>query len=936
MAAIIQSLSGYLIFRVVPLLAILLAILAGIASYFSRDLLQDIILERHERVAENFEDRVRTSLKSVEDQLATIAQNDLIVNGLIDAEQRDQYIPTFIRSWRISGISNSQIALLDYKGRLIASNVDTKFFENFSKNWKEIVLEQERPFRSLDASGLSMVMPIKYQYGVEGAVALNILPDDLHALFSISSINYFVTLQDKSGRTVFDAHYALKGQVIDLDSREWFHINHESNYGRVITMEPTAQAFSNVDQADIILTASALLILLVSAGVIIIAARQTANTVKELSVSIRDITRTGELSSRINQSNKPLELQNLAREFNSMLEALQQSTTSRNKLYTMANSMGEFILSVDARFQVNLINHALSIFLEKLQVQTGEEVASLFPGSPILVVGKLNETWNQNYIIDGVQVTVKWDRAALHADDGSQSGFVFVGKNVTKDIENAKELEEAKNQAEHASRVKSEFLANMSHEIRTPMNAIIGMNDLILNTELKPRQHDYVIKSQKAAKNLLGLLNDILDFSKIEAGKLNIECIPFDIYELLDSIADIVGIRLHEKPINAYFEIDPDLPRCLVGDPLRLNQILINLLSNAIKFTETGYVALMISVIKTEENKINLTLQVKDSGVGIHPDKQEQLFTPFTQADGSTTRRFGGTGLGLSISRLLTELMGGEITVQSELGKGASFKVSLPYEVVEEQPPKLVVNREMLIGLMVSDTRTEQNLKTLLDQLNVQWHVILPEEEPSSISNMEYVLIDEIAFENYSDRLGTAIDGNTDVVLLSNLGGDSEQRRQVFAVLQLPLALLTLYRFISGKTAEYDNDPHVDLSGCHILLVDDNMINREIAKELLCEVGATIVEASDGLEAYEKACSESFDVVLMDIQMPVMDGYESTYRIQHQLRERAPKIIAMTAKAMDEDKEEAKQAGMDGYIAKPFEKQALYQTVNRLWRGKSA
>ena len=934
MSSWLNSLSGYLIIRVIPLLAILIALLAGIASYFSQTLLTQLLHDRHQELAERFEDSVESTLKGAEDQMLAIAQNDLIINGLIDAEEREKYIPTFIRSWKVSGLLESNVALLDYKGRYISSNVAENFLKGVKDNWQDVVFDQEKVFKVLDATGLFIIVPVRYQYGVEGAIALKVPNKDLDSLFAYEAVDYYVKFSDSNQETILDTYKKETQSRLDLNSDEWFIHEYISSLGTIYTVQKNEQAFSSIDQANSILLLSAILVLFVSGFVIVLAARQTASTVSNLSESIKKITHTGELDARINDKDKPTELNNLADEFNGMLKTLEDSTTSKKRMYEIVDSIGEFLLVVNNEFKITLTNQSLSQFLLDLRIKSGEEIDALFGSGGRLFSDSWIESWNQKYQMESGEHIIQWDRAVYHTHEGTKSGFIFVGKDVTEAIAKEEELRTAKIQAEHGSRVKSEFLANMSHEIRTPMNAIIGMNDLILSTELVDRQRDYVNKSQKAAKNLLGLLNDILDFSKIEAGKLDVERISFDVYDVLDSLADIVGVRLQEKNVMVYFEIDESLPRYLIGDPLRLNQILINLISNALKFTEDGHVSIALLTRNLSDDWVELDFIVTDTGIGIHPTKLSDLFTPFTQADGSTTRQFGGTGLGLSISKLLAELMGGDIKAQSEEGMGSCFSVTLPFQKDRSQESFSIPETTLKAQLKISDMRTAQGMTKILNKLNVS--IEDSQLDSGHLEERSCVFIDDEYLSKNEGELRKYKENQIRVVLFSLHSSSRLQtesvRDLVTDIIQLPITFLTFYRYFFNENALQESTQLVDLTECQILLVDDNMINREIAKELLEQVHADIDEAENGVEAYEKACSHSYNIVLMDIQMPIMDGYEASARIHEQLGPRAPKIIAMTAKAMDEDREQAQACGMVGYISKPFDKQKLYQTVLSIWK----
>jgi len=403
---------------------------------------------------------------------------------------------------------------------------------------------------------------------------------------------------------------------------------------------------------------------------------------------------------------------------------------------------------------------------------------------------------------------------------------VLKDKNEEVALANA-DLLVARDKAEAASRTKSQFLANMSHELRTPMNAILGMLQLLHKTEMTPRQLDYTSKSENAAKSLLGLLNDILDLSKIDAGKMELDPHPFRLDELLQDLSVIFSIGVSDKPVEVLFDIAPSTPSALVGDAMRLKQILINLGSNAIKFTQQGTVVLQIRVVEMTEASTALRFAMIDSGIGIAPAQQQLIFEDFSQAEASTTRRFGGTGLGLSICKQLVTLMGGELKLDSEPGQGSTFYFTLTL-------PKS-------------------------DQFESESWPKLPLQESLPQSPLQVPVVEV----NYQGPL----------------------------------------------------------TGLRLLLVEDNLINQQVAQELLSAEGAQVVVAGNGLLGFNAVANASppFDAVLMDLQMPVMDGFTATRKIREELGLTALPIIAMTANAMDSDRNDCLAAGMNAHVGKPFD-----------------
>ena len=551
----------------------------------------------------------------------------------------------------------------------------------------------------------------------------------------------------------------------------------------------------------------------------------------------------------------------------------------------------------------------------------------------------------------GEPICLLTTKVPLENEDGIVNGVVGIGHDITERKKADQQIIDAKNIADKANRAKSDFLANMSHEIRTPMNAIIGMTDLVLDTKLDANQRAFLSMVQESGEALLNVINDILDFSKIEAGKLDIERRVFDIRESLGDTMKTLGLKAHLKSLELAFRVDPHVPRYVVGDVGRLRQVLVNLVGNAIKFTDGGEVVVEVTDLPAMQDEVLLEISVRDTGIGISEEKCRTIFNEFEQADTSTTRRYGGTGLGLAIASRLVRLMGGDIRVSSMVDSGSEFTFQVTLgrapDGIEEQQGRGVVVVGGTRVLVVDDNET--NLMILHEMLS-NWGM-LPQMANSGDLALEelrrgiktgepYSLIvsdvnmPEMSGYDFVERLRANDEfKEIQVVILTSGGRDGDSalrdRLGIAEKLMKPVKQSELFDAIVrslGVTAPEDaNVPYAadsgpDLGRLRVLLTEDNVINQKLAIGVLTKYGHEVTVANDGQEAVEALEVDEFDVVLMDVQMPVMDGFEATRIIRERDHEagRHTPIIAMTAHAMKGDREKCLAAGMDEYVAKPI------------------
>ncbi|CAG0995333.1 osomolarity two-component system, sensor histidine kinase NIK1 [Methylophilaceae bacterium] len=650
-------------------------------------------------------------------------------------------------------------------------------------------------------------------------------------------------------------------------------------------------------------------------------------------------------------------------------EALQDAIYQQNAIFDSAplgivELRNRHVLRCNARWEA-MLGYGPDELTGKLsRIWFPDEESFVLMGEIAYPVLGRGETYRGEWLIQRKDDSRFWCRVSGHAIDPNDAsgGSVWQFEDISEERHAAEELRKAKDMAEEATRAKSMFLANMSHEIRTPLNIIIGMAHLTMKTRLSIKQHDYLSKMHSASLSLLSIINDILDFSKIEAGRVELEHTPFVLDDMINYLSTGLAPQASERSLEILFDIHPDVPQSLVGDQLRLGQVLLNLVGNAVKFTEKGEVIVLAELLEHADNNVKLQFSVSDTGIGMTQEQVSRLFQPFTQADCSTTRKYGGTGLGLTISKRLVELMGGNIWVSSELGKGSTFYFTAWFGVDRDIPTPWIIPEELngLHVLIVDDNAAARSvLATQMAFLPFDIEQVSSGEEaldaikqslpgkPFDLVLMDWSMPGMSGIEAARIIKQDLDLQKTPAIVMVTAFGREDVRREAQALnlegfLVKPVnhstlvdMLVSLYspdaRPEAGIHASL-HGKHYSLDGVHVLIVEDNDINQQIARELLESVGASTDVAGNGAEGVDKVMSnpDGFDIVLMDLQMPEMDGFAATSAIRRDERFRDLPIVAMTAHASADDRERCLAAGMNGHVAKPIDPDVLYQTLSSL------
>ena len=805
--------------------------------------------------------------------------------------------------------------------------------------------------------------------------ALKSSPNITHAIIYTKDDTEFATFRREDVKEDFflptdlqNENYKISSKHIDISQPI---VLANAAIGKVYIQSDLKELYSSLIWYGVIIGAVIIFFL----GVAFLMILRLQKTITEPILSLHEVTSKvakGDFLTKAEISSRD-EIGQLAISFNKMIDNLQKTTVSKEYMDNIMKSMTDTLLVINQDALIKTVNHATCNILGYKEDELLEKpINIIFPENETLISstgiadlikkGFIHNVEKEYLTKCGRLIPVLISASVMRDFHGNIQGVVCVAVNITQ-------LIAARKAAIESSRTKSEFLANMSHEIRTPMNGVIGMTELLMDTKLTTEQLEYANMVHQSANSLLTIINDILDFSKIEAGKLKMEDIDFDLHSIMDGMIDMFATKTEEKMIGFSSFVDPEVQHLLQGDPVRLRQVLINLANNAIKFTNVGEVAIRVKLEKETESQVSLHFNIRDTGIGISANQRNKMFQSFSQADSSTTRKFGGSGLGLAISKQIVELMGGEIGVKSKEGKGSTFwfKVTLKKQSPSKQHvPVKFKNIENMHVLVVDDNCSTNRyiFREYLKSWNCRFDEASSAEEamtkllaafdkgdPFKIALLDYHM-PEVSGETLGQNIKSDVRLKKIIlVMLASYGkrGDAErfERLGFAAYLQKPikpLQLLDCFRIVTGKesTGKKSNSRHIvtrhsiseDLrKGVRILLAEDNAINQKLALRLLDKkLGYSADLANNGKEAIKSLEKLDYDLVLMDCQMPEMDGYETTRVIRDvrsPVRNHNIPIVAMTANAMKGDREKCLDVGMDDYVAKPIKIQELADAIER-------
>lgn len=723
----------------------------------------------------------------------------------------------------------------------------------------------------------------------------------------------------------------------------------------------------------IILTA--LVLLVIGFGLSFWVARRMVRPIRQLLQFISIIGR-GKYDFEISTKRKD-EIGDLLDAFGQMGKDLQRTTVSKEYVESIINNMTDSLTVVNPSGVISGVNQAACDLLGYGEDElVGKPFEFLFPDSMNNKSSSLLDRLKREHAITGMdilletaqgkQIPVSFSGSVMIEKSGEVTGIVCVAQDITERLAVQKQLEEAKEAAESVSQAKTQFLTSMSHEIRTPMNGVLGMIELLLESDLTEKQRNFAGTVRKSGELLLSIINDILDFSKIESGKLKLEGIDFNLRKTVEDTVGLMAERAFSKELDLTLLIENDIPAVVGGDPTRLQQIILNLTGNAVKFTDQGEVGVRVATADKTTDGITILFEVRDTGIGIDPEIQDTIFDSFSQADSSTSRKYGGTGLGLAICKRLVTLMGGEIGLHSNPGEGTCFWFTIKFskQAGDEKETVYAPPAPDHLKLLIAEPNdsTVKNLNYYLNARNVGTEHIktaaealrklkqaLSEKNPFDILIINKTLEDmpglELAKHIRHDESLDAVK----IILMTPVNIPDKREIWISGYLAKPVRRDMLFdclvSVMNGKphkshAAPTIPDTHFEKHGAKILLAEDNKINQEVAKNMLTKLGIEVDIVENGEEAVDAAFRNGYDLILMDCQMPKVDGYEATQQIRGRERALSSKdnpsitIIALTAHALPGDRERCLAVGMDDYLSKPFTMEDLRNTIGK-WLGST-
>ncbi len=992
-----RRISYFIASRTLPWLIAIIVISTVLLLFFAKIIIENQLDSRHQQIIQHFSENIENSFNSIRQQVANISDNELIVNSLIDPQNRESYIPLFIRSFSLTNIDEAYIAVTNFKGNLISDNGGKIISDIFlSDDWHSSVFNESKPYFSFNNRGLIIVYPIVFSDSAEGAVFFWAPLERLNKLFAIDLLDGSIFYTDENNIVLYSSDSSVF-PVGSLYSSEkissWFVFSRDEAGGhKIVSAEKVSSAYEKIYLLMLFVLASIFIAVVGSSVCVIFSSKLISKVLSRFIKTLYDIQDNKDqaiLTNKINNSCDPEEFVDIQNKFLAIASDLYETKIIKNSVQSIFNSLSEYLVVFDVAGNTKMTNHAFDVFFSSVSGNDQSVFDAIIPADfrqNAVSKSDITEYFECSYDINNVFSSnwespsriIHWSRSVYLNNISEVDGIIFIGTDVTDRVNADKELKAAHAKAEESAKLKSEFLASMSHEIRTPMNGVLGMLGLLKNTALTSQQLHYTGLAQSSAESLLTLINDILDFSKVEAGKMELECIDFHLNNMLGDFVEAMAPRAEDKNIELILDVAGINTNFVKGDPGRLRQILTNLVGNAIKFTEKGEVVVRAALKPSKSGRLIFSCTVHDTGIGIPEDKLAHLFDSFSQVDASTTRKYGGTGLGLAIVRQLCGLMEGNISVVSTLGTGSKFSFTILLEP-SKQSVAVMPNVDITGAriLVVDDNST---IRDVLSSQLTHWGADVTQAvggrdalfklKNSSDKNFAIALIDMQMPDMDGEQLGRLIraDKRFDeirLVMMTSISqrGDAKRFAKVgysaffpkpattndlFSALQVLLdngealssasPLLTRHH-LHSLAAPVVEQSLSSLATKRLLLVEDNVINQEVALGVLGSLGLTADVAGNGVEALAalRAAPQHapYDLILMDCHMPEMDGYETTTAIrQSDTAYRAITIVAMTANAMKGAKEECFAVGMDDYISKPIEPDILAQRL-QYWLGST-